>query len=398
MRLALKWMTGLALVFVLLWSARPRAERNASPKPIQYKRVTTYDFPGETVDGDLLRPAREEGRMGSTHARKPGGARQRATVDNAMDTLDKGDVAFNVPQTLTVGKSHVIVVSLTFKGGQPEARALVLKEVPQDPVQSERVRVGDSMQANLRGEAFAIEALTPELQAVTREEPTLWKWSVTPKEPGLHTLHLTLNTTIEAAGRVLPRSLCSLSRAITIQTQPVGLLERAAPALALLALLGGLAWFRRRPRAPRLLPEKPQGHFDFFISYSSRNRLVAQQVVAILTEAGHTVWMDQGGIEGASRWAEEISTALRSSRAVVLLGSKDAFASPHVNREIALAVDEQKPFVPLVIEEAALPPALRYALAGLQLVRFTSPADAPGLLRAAARALTPPLAAEASSA
>jgi len=48
------------------------------------------------------------------------------------------------------------------------------------------------------------------------------------------------------------------------------------------------------------------------------------------------------------------------------IGSAQAFASPNVQRELNLAVEENKPILPLLLEAVTYPAAVAYILAGRQ--------------------------------
>jgi len=41
-----------------------------------------------------------------------------------------------------------------------------------------------------------------------------------------------------------------------------------------------------------------------------------------------TVWMDQGGIEGATLWAQEITHAIRRAKVCLLFGTAASFSLP----------------------------------------------------------------------
>jgi hypothetical protein len=98
--------------------------------------------------------------------------------------------------------------------------------------------------------------------------------------------------------------------------------------------------------------------------------------------------MDQSGIDGATLWAQEITDAIRRAKVCLLFASAASFSSTHVAREVALAVEEGKPILPLHLEPVETPSALRYQLAGIQhLVLYQGDADAnlQLILRALAR-------------
>jgi hypothetical protein len=108
------------------------------------------------------------------------------------------------------------------------------------------------MEAQLTGRGFAIEALTPDLQAVTSQQITRWKWEVTPTEYGPHTLHLAVSAHIDVAGRDAPLVARTFDRQIqveiTIPQRVSGFIQKNWQWLwaAIVVPIVGYLWKRRR--------------------------------------------------------------------------------------------------------------------------------------------------------
>src|SRR5229473_4767099 len=125
-----------------------------------------------------------------------------------------------------------------------------------------------------------------------------------------------------------------------------------------------------------------------FISYARKDREQVMPWVHRLQAVGVTVWVDESGIDAALRWSQEIVEAIEGCQAFVLMMSPASVASEHVTREVALAMDGEKPILPLVLEPATVPVALRYPLAGLQqleLCRGGSEENLAAILRSLGR-------------
>ena len=105
---------------------------------------------------------------------------------------------------------------------------------------------------------------------------------------------------------------------------------------------------------------------NIFCSYSRRDSDFAERIVNFVSSRGYSVWMDQSGIDGASIWTESIVEAIDESGAVILLVSSHSVNSPHVLKEISLAMEKNKVVFPLVIEKTDLPRTFQYLLAGIQ--------------------------------
>src|SRR5260370_20250430 len=124
-----------------------------------------------------------------------------------------------------------------------------------------------------------------------------------------------------------------------------------------------------------------------FVSYSSTERDRALAVADALEGAGIRVWIDRQAIPGGASWSAAIVRGIQHCTVFAVLGSAQAYASPNVQRELNLAVEENKPLLPLLIEQTAAPPEVRYALAGrqwIELLERSEEAWLPDVLRALA--------------
>src|SRR5207237_7949515 len=96
---------------------------------------------------------------------------------------------------------------------------------------------------------------------------------------------------------------------------------------------------------------------------------------------------------GGSSWNASIVDAITDCTAFALTCSAASLASPNVQQEVQLAWEEQRPILPLLLEQVPIPPELRYPLAGrqwLELLDRTEAARLPEVLRAlAGLGLTP---------
>lgn len=109
---------------------------------------------------------------------------------------------------------------------------------------------------------------------------------------------------------------------------------------------------------------------NLFCSYSRRDSDFAERIVNFVSSRGYSVWMDQSGIDGASIWTESIVEAIDESSAVILLVSSHSVNSPHVLKEVTLAMEKNKAVFPLIIEKTDLPRTFQYLLAGIQQIEM----------------------------
>ena len=105
---------------------------------------------------------------------------------------------------------------------------------------------------------------------------------------------------------------------------------------------------------------------DIFISYSRKDQSQLIPVVEQLRKRGFEIWIDTEGIQGAKLWSQEIVTAIESSKVLILFASSKAFLSKNVTKEVALASESEKHILPVFLDNAQIPAAMKYQLAGIQ--------------------------------
>jgi hypothetical protein len=107
---------------------------------------------------------------------------------------------------------------------------------------------------------------------------------------------------------------------------------------------------------------------DVFISHASEDAESARELRSILEGAGYTCWMAPDDIVGTDTWTEQILGAINGSRAMIVLVSGTANASPHVSREVNLALGRRRAVLPIRIEPVAPGGSLEYLLSLVQRV------------------------------
>ncbi|MBR6825230.1 MAG: TIR domain-containing protein [Oscillospiraceae bacterium] len=117
------------------------------------------------------------------------------------------------------------------------------------------------------------------------------------------------------------------------------------------------------PSVPKIPPE------DFvFISYSSREIEVANQIKHILETNGVPCWMAPQSIPGGSDYGNEIPKAIDKCKAFLLLLSDASQNSNWVPKEIGLAIGKGKIIVPFQIDNSAITDAFNFYLTNSQRI------------------------------
>lgn len=97
-----------------------------------------------------------------------------------------------------------------------------------------------------------------------------------------------------------------------------------------------------------------------FVSHSSQDKAVADQVCKALEDAGIGCWIAPRDILPGADWAEGIMDAIEHSALFVLIVSSNSNDSPQVLREVERTVSNRITILPFRIEDVVLTKALEY--------------------------------------
>jgi TIR domain len=107
---------------------------------------------------------------------------------------------------------------------------------------------------------------------------------------------------------------------------------------------------------------------DVFISHSSGDADAARALRTIIEGAGYSCWMAPDDIVGTGTWTEQILGAIADSKAMIVLISTASNRSPHVSREVNLALGKGRAVLPIRIEDVPPQGSLEYLLSLVQRV------------------------------
>lgn len=102
---------------------------------------------------------------------------------------------------------------------------------------------------------------------------------------------------------------------------------------------------------------------DIYISYSSKDKPIADAVCANLEAAGIRCWIAPRDISPGEDWPSAVSRAISESRAMVLVFSANSNSSMEVSRELILAAKSKLNIIPFKIDAVEPGPGLQYYLA-----------------------------------
>ncbi len=183
-------------------------------------------------------------------------------IDEILASLEWGNIAFNTPQSMNLGDTAIIQLVL---GLDTKIEDLKQKIEATGKKEGASIRVSDRMEARLSGPNFAITAIAPEIQPVSRSESTNWEWEVKPQGQGHQNLHLTLSAVIEIDGTSTRKLIRTFSRDIEVEVTRrqwiAAFLEKNWQWLwtAALVPIAGWLWSRRKGKGNETRSDQPQG-------------------------------------------------------------------------------------------------------------------------------------------
>lgn len=110
---------------------------------------------------------------------------------------------------------------------------------------------------------------------------------------------------------------------------------------------------------------------DVFISYSTKDKVVADDVCSTLENSGIKCWIAPRNIQPGTPYARAIINGITSAKILLLVLTPDSNDSEHVINEVDIAFNAKKTIIPFFAEEVALNPELNYYLSRKQwLIAF----------------------------
>jgi hypothetical protein len=113
--------------------------------------------------------------------------------------------------------------------------------------------------------------------------------------------------------------------------------------------------------------------FDAFISYSTKDKAVADAACAALEGAGVRCWVAPRDVLPGAEWGGSIVKAIDHCHVMVLIFSSHANASKQVVREVQRAISRGVPLVPLRIENTVPTDTLAYFMDSVHWLDALSP-------------------------
>ncbi len=113
--------------------------------------------------------------------------------------------------------------------------------------------------------------------------------------------------------------------------------------------------------------------FDVFISYASKDKIVADAVCARLEAAGIRCWIAPRDIVAGTSYGEAIIDAIHGAKVMVLVFSSSSNVSAHIPKEVERAVSNGVAILPFRIEDVAPGKSLDYFIGSVHWLDALTP-------------------------
>jgi len=109
----------------------------------------------------------------------------------------------------------------------------------------------------------------------------------------------------------------------------------------------------------------------YFISYSRKDYYFAEALAYGLTKRGVNVWIDSINLKAGGHWEQQLDAAVEQSSGIILVGSRSAYESANVQKELTLGRSLNKPLYIAKSKWHRIPKALDYST----VIRFAPSFD-----------------------
>lgn len=110
---------------------------------------------------------------------------------------------------------------------------------------------------------------------------------------------------------------------------------------------------------------------NIFISYSRHDEKIVHQIVSMLQRDGFSIWIDKTGIESGDAFKRVIVNAIESAEVVLFFSSEGSNSSKWTTKEVGVALYENKPIIPIKLDNSKYNSEIKFDLINLDYVDLT---------------------------
>jgi Flp pilus assembly pilin Flp len=175
-------------------------------------------------------------------------------IMKGLDSLPRGQIAYNVQDTMEVDKQYTFDLRLSQQKSMQELQQELQSRLEGQRIETHQVTIAPLMEAALNGDTFSVWPPQPYTQPVD-PRMTEWQWEVVPRRGGERQLHLRLSVIVNLDGKDYPHAIQTFESTIEVHVTPwrrVKDFEKDHWEWSCAAVLGIAGWVRhRKKKKPR---------------------------------------------------------------------------------------------------------------------------------------------------
>lgn len=206
-----------------------RAPASADAKREEKEEATKSSASEAAVTGEVRGPLparksakRHKAAAPPKAAASPVSQSPEAKLEDAVNRLKMGGLAYSFPEKMKTGQREDVVASI---GSDKVPMAVLKARVPAEEgqeVKTEQTPVTPKMKMTLTSADFDITPQSSDEQMVVGTTPTTWRWTIAPRHSGK--LHLHLAAIIELED--LKQDYTTVDRDVAVQVDPLDATEK----------------------------------------------------------------------------------------------------------------------------------------------------------------------------
>ena len=110
---------------------------------------------------------------------------------------------------------------------------------------------------------------------------------------------------------------------------------------------------------------------DVFISYSSKDKNVVDEICNLFSIYSITYWRDTNEVHMGGKFMEDIVDAINASSIVLFISSVDSNHSIYTAKEVAFAFNAGKYIIPYKIDDSSFSKNLQFVMTDLNCINAT---------------------------
>ena len=148
-----------------------------------------------------------------------------AMMSQTIEEMDDAVTAYSVPKSMKLNETALVnlLILIHFNKSKKELVKILIEEkkkngekVSNMQLESDVLKASWKMKAIIKGNNFKIAAISEEIQAMTLNDATEWKWQIKALKEGVQSLHLSITAIFEMNGEEERKTFRTYDRTIEV--------------------------------------------------------------------------------------------------------------------------------------------------------------------------------------